>query len=108
MWVLTAEERATAQGLTFRILPGQRKMVGRGPLADFHIGAPFVSRCHCRLAATDDRLEVEDLGSTNGTFVNGRRIVRATLSVGDSLRVGRVEFVVSYAERVGPGERGRP
>ena len=81
---------------TFRILPGGTKTVGRAVRADFQVDAAMVSRVHCRLAAdTHDRLEVEDLGSTNGTFVNQRRVTRATLAPGDRLRVGRVEFFVS-------------
>jgi pSer/pThr/pTyr-binding forkhead associated (FHA) protein len=40
-------------------------------------------------------LEVEDLDSTNGTFVNDQRVRRATLNAGDRLRVGRVELAVT-------------
>lgn len=81
--------------MTFRILPGSIKTVGRATRADFVVDAAMVSRFHCRLtAAPDGTLEVEDLKSTNGTFVNDRRIARLTLSDGDRLRVGRVELVV--------------
>jgi pSer/pThr/pTyr-binding forkhead associated (FHA) protein len=40
-------------------------------------------------------LLLEDLGSTNGTFVNDRRIDRATIVAGDRIRIGRVEFVIA-------------
>jgi pSer/pThr/pTyr-binding forkhead associated (FHA) protein len=53
-----------------------------------------VSRIHCRLTATDDALEVVDLSSTNGTFVNDQRVRKAVLSAGDRLRIGRVELTV--------------
>ena len=62
----------------------------------FILEAPLVSRLHCRLAATStDRLEVIDLDSTNGTFVNDERVFKGTASDGDTLRVGRVELTVS-------------
>ncbi len=55
----------------------------------------MVSRVHCRLTAGAADLEVVDLDSTNGTFVNGARVDRALLKSGDRLGVGKVEFVVS-------------
>jgi pSer/pThr/pTyr-binding forkhead associated (FHA) protein len=45
-------------------------------------------------AGASDQLVVEDLESTNGTFVNGAQIQRAVLREGDTLGVGRVEFAV--------------
>jgi pSer/pThr/pTyr-binding forkhead associated (FHA) protein len=80
--------------LTFRVRPGAVKTVGRAPRADFIVEAALVSRLHCRLEAGADTLEVIDLGSTNGTYVNDRRIERARLTSGDRLRVGRVELTV--------------
>ena len=56
--------------------------------------AALVSRLHCRLTAAADTLEVEDLSSTNGTYVNDKRITRAQIGSGDRLRVGRVELTV--------------
>jgi pSer/pThr/pTyr-binding forkhead associated (FHA) protein len=59
------------------------------------VSAALVSRLHCRLTADrSDQLIVEDLDSTNGTIVNGRRIKRSVLKAGDRLRVGRIEFVI--------------
>ena len=86
----TAED--AKQPFLFRITPGNVKTVGRAPRADFVVDAALVSRVHCRLTATDDRLEVVDLKSTNGTFVNDKRVEKAHLSAGDRLRVGRVEL----------------
>jgi pSer/pThr/pTyr-binding forkhead associated (FHA) protein len=71
------------------------KTVGRTARADFIIDAALVSRLHCRLEADDERLNVVDLDSTNGTWVNGRRVERARLADGDRLRVGRIELTVS-------------
>jgi pSer/pThr/pTyr-binding forkhead associated (FHA) protein len=92
MWILRADEGDEA--LTFRLRPGSIKTVGRATRADFIVDAPLVSRLHCRLESDADELEVIDLASTNGTFVNGKRVKRAHLQAGDRLRVGRVELSV--------------
>jgi len=53
-----------------------------------------VSRVHCRVTAlAGGELEIKDLESTNGTYVNGERVETARLAPGDRLLVGRVEFV---------------
>jgi pSer/pThr/pTyr-binding forkhead associated (FHA) protein len=88
MWILQSPET------TFRLRPGTVKTVGRAPRADFIVDAALVSRLHCRLTAGDHDLEVVDLSSTNGTFVNDKRVKKARLSNGDRLRVGRVELTV--------------
>ena len=94
MWVLRTAEDA-ASPFTFRILPGSIKTVGRAARADFVVDAGLVSRIHCRLTAGAAELEVVDLGSTNGTFVNGARVERGSLRAGDRLGIGRVELVIS-------------
>ena len=73
------------------------KTIGRAPNADFIVDATLVSRLHCRLSAGATELQVEDLESTNGTFVNGERVERAALKSGDRLGVGEVEFLISLA-----------
>jgi pSer/pThr/pTyr-binding forkhead associated (FHA) protein len=96
MWVLRTAEKAEFP-FAFRILPGNIKTVGRAARADFIVDAPLVSRLHCRLTAGAAELEVVDLESTNGTFVNGERVERALLKRGDRLGVGRVELMVSHS-----------
>jgi pSer/pThr/pTyr-binding forkhead associated (FHA) protein len=91
MWILQSPEG------TFRLTSGAIKTVGRAPRADFILDVALVSRLHCRLTASDDNLEVVDLKSTNGTFVNDKRIDAASLAVGDRLRIGRVELSVERA-----------
>ena len=98
MWILQGEGKQTG-ALTFRVRAGGVKTVGRATRADFIVDAALVSRLHCRLEAGDKSLEVIDLDSTNGTYVNGKRVERARLTAGDRLRVGRVELTV---------ERSRP
>ena len=78
------------------MLPGTLKTMGRAPRADFVVDAALVSRIHCRLTLSDaNQLQLEDLGSTNGTFVNGAKVVKTELSDGDKIKVGRVEFVAN-------------
>jgi pSer/pThr/pTyr-binding forkhead associated (FHA) protein len=68
--------------------------MGRAAGADFIVDVALVSRVHCRFTAMPDgRLEVRDLESTNGTFVNGERTEVATLAPGDRVQIGRVEVV---------------
>jgi pSer/pThr/pTyr-binding forkhead associated (FHA) protein len=82
---------------TFRLLPGGVRTLGRSTGADFIVDAALVSRVHCRLTALPDgALEVKDLNSTNGTFVNGQRIASMRLASGDRLQVGRVELVALH------------
>ena len=94
MWLLKTDEQAE-NVFTFRILPGNIKTIGRSAGAEFIVDASLISRLHCRLTAGATELEVVDLDSTNGTFVNGQRVKRAVLKEGDRLGVGRVELVVS-------------
>ena len=92
MWTLRSAEPDSA--LVFRLGPGAIKTVGRAARADFVVAAALVSRLHCRIVASDENLDVVDLQSTNGTFVNDTRVDRAALRSGDRLRVGRVELIV--------------
>ena len=97
MWTLTTPENLKEVGpFTFRLTPGSVKTLGRATRADFVVDVALVSRFHCRFTATPDGvLEVEDLDSTNGTFVNEERIKRLALKAGDRVRAGRVELVVA-------------
>jgi len=96
MWVLKTADDAEAP-FTFRILPGNIKTIGRAKRADFIVEAAPVSRIHCRLSAGATELEVIDLDSTNGTFVNGVRTPQSKLKDGDRLGVGRVDLIVSQS-----------
>jgi pSer/pThr/pTyr-binding forkhead associated (FHA) protein len=94
MWILETPD-AAAKRLTFRIPAGSINTIGRSAGAQFIVEAPLVSRLHCQLTATDETLQVKDLGSTNGTFVNGKRVKTAELKEGDRLSVGRLELTIS-------------
>lgn len=100
MWLLrTSEDADVGSPISFRIPPGKVKTIGRAPHADFIVDAQLVSRLHCRLSAGAAELQVEDLDSTNGTYVNGARVVRAALRTGDRLGIGKVDLVVSRGSR---------
>jgi pSer/pThr/pTyr-binding forkhead associated (FHA) protein len=95
MWILSVATEGLPEK-TFRILPGTVRTVGRSTGADFIVDAALVSRVHCRLTAlADGGLEVSDLDSTNGTYVNGERVERVLLRSGDRVQIGRLELVAS-------------
>jgi len=95
MWLLRALDGNDDRTLTFRLTAGSVKTMGRARRADFCVDAPLVSRLHCRLSlAADGSVTVVDLGSTNGTWIDGERVTEGTLAEGHLLRVGRVEFVL--------------
>jgi sulfite reductase (NADPH) flavoprotein alpha-component len=95
MWILRSTDDVEGGPYTFRMTPGRIRTLGRGPRADFVLDAALVSRAHCRLLVADGELVVENLDSTNGTFINNRPVERSTVKVGDRLRAGRVELTVS-------------
>lgn len=98
MWLLkTVTEGVTER--TFRMLPGGVRTVGRSTGADFIVDAALVSRVHCQLTVLQDgALELRDLDSTNGTYVNGTRVEHARLASGDRVQMGRVELVVDQEQ----------
>jgi two-component system cell cycle sensor histidine kinase/response regulator CckA len=75
-----------ARGHKFRI--EAHATLGRSPDSTIMIDDAEVSRHHARIARTVSGFELEDLGSRNGTFVNGARVARHTLAPGDKLRLG--------------------
>ncbi len=82
-------------------LDGSPLMIGRGADADVMLPDPLVSRHHARLAPRGGRLVVSDLGSTNGTRVNGDVVREAVVGPGDQIDVGS-----SRLEIMGPGQAG--
>jgi pSer/pThr/pTyr-binding forkhead associated (FHA) protein len=95
MWMLRVSPVDPDHPLAFRLLPGHMRTIGRSAVASFVVDAPLISRVHCRLTvANDGSVEVTDLDSTNGTWVDGQQIKAAPLAEGHTLRVGRVEFVL--------------
>jgi transcriptional regulator with GAF, ATPase, and Fis domain len=87
----------TAKG-TSRPL-GERLRVGKAPDNDLVLNDDTVSRHHCELTRANDGVHVRDLGSTNGTRVQGARISEAIVSPGTVLKVGEVEIALRPAVR---------
>jgi pSer/pThr/pTyr-binding forkhead associated (FHA) protein len=71
-------------------------MIGRDATADVCLEDSWVGHAQCIIDQDGTALRVLDLGSRNGTFINGVRIKAARLMPGDSLTVGRTDFLVQY------------
>jgi hypothetical protein len=66
---------------------------GRGGSADIHVEDPFASSVHARIFARNGFMHVEDMGSTNGTYLNGRQLRKAEqLKPADKIRIGDSEY----------------
>ncbi len=81
---------------------GRRTTIGRGPDNDLRIDTKFISRHHAVIMVGPAQTLIEDLRSTNGIMVNGRRVTRAALRDGDLVHIGKTQF--RYVQRV--RERG--
>jgi pSer/pThr/pTyr-binding forkhead associated (FHA) protein len=74
-------------------------VIGRGRSADVVIAEPTISRAHAAVGFDkDEGFFVQDLGSTNGTLVNGAKAQRQRLKGGDELRMGRLRIQVELPE----------
>ena len=90
------------QGGEFPIVPEKQIIVGRSSDLDMVLVEDMVSRKHARIAMQADQIWIEDLGSTNGTFVNGEKIKRARLKEGDRVLIGTsiLKVIAGGAEMV--------
>lgn len=80
---------------------GQEMTIGRDPNCDLALDYPMVSHRHARLVRVGSQITVEDLGSTNGTFVNGQRISGVvTVKPGDVIGLGSYTFHLTQAGRL--------
>lgn len=86
-------------------MSGARMGIGRAPECDLVLKDSRASRRHARLAARDGVLVLTDLGSTNGTRVNGHRVTEVVLGAGDHVQIGETSLVV---ETAGAGPDARP
>jgi len=76
-------------------VPAPRFLIGRGEKCNLRPASELVSREHCLLEIEGGKASVRDLGSNNGTFVNGERIAaQRQLATGDRLTIGQLEFEV--------------
>jgi len=78
----------------------QTVRIGAGPGNDFLIDDPTVSAVHLEIAATSIGFRLRDLGSTNGTFVNGVRVLEALLDDGQQVSLGDVPFTFRVGKKL--------
>jgi pSer/pThr/pTyr-binding forkhead associated (FHA) protein len=77
-------------------------LIGRGPDCDLRLGSSEISRHHCLLRVRGGEVTVTDLGSSNGTYLNGMRIrSQAALHSGDELRIASFSFLLELDEQEG-------
>jgi pSer/pThr/pTyr-binding forkhead associated (FHA) protein len=76
------------QGGEFPLTPDREIVIGRSSDLDMVLVEDMVSRKHAKIATSDAQLIIQDLGSTNGTFVNGEKIKKARLKEGDRVLIG--------------------
>ncbi len=94
------------------LVPG-RFIVGRTTDNDMQIDSKFVSRHHMQLVTTADNCYVEDLNSTNGVFLNGKRVRRHKLQAGDVIKLGHARnhllarWTCQSSQATTPARRGR-
>jgi len=89
---------------SFELPPGRSLVVGRGVASDIAIYDPTISRRHAELTAGPEGVEVRDLGSSNGTCINGSRVAAGRLQVNDSVTFGKVLFRLRPPPGVLPAE----
>ena len=71
-------------------------LLGRDESCDVRLDHKSVSKLHCVVVKTDGLLLLRDLGSTNGTRVNGQRVRRAALLPNDTIAVANLKYVVKF------------
>jgi pSer/pThr/pTyr-binding forkhead associated (FHA) protein len=104
--VIVATEGRTTQELSLKF---GRIIIGRTSDNDLQVDSRFVSRHHCQIITGAEGSVIEDLNSTNGIFVQGKRVRRHNLNDGDIVVIGKHEIMYVYERlaqaRVNPAER---
>ena len=90
-------KKETTPAHSLELRPGVNRL-GRRSDNDFQIDDPTVSSVHCELRVNGDSIVVRDLGSSNGTFINGQQIREGTLGLGETLALGEVELTLQPTE----------
>ncbi|MGH7700032.1 MAG: adenylate/guanylate cyclase domain-containing protein [Gemmatimonadales bacterium] len=85
---------STAGDQSIDLQPGRTLVVGRAVASDVPIYDPTISRRHAEIAPTDTGVRVKDLGSSNGTFLNGARVTEAEAAANDVITFGKVAYRV--------------
>ncbi|MBN2345139.1 MAG: diguanylate cyclase [Candidatus Aminicenantes bacterium] len=87
------------------VLEKEETAIGRDPGNDIVIHDGKISKAHCAISVMKggrgvERIDIRDLGATNGTFVNGEAVTRATLMAGDKIQVGDTVMQLSYGDEI--------
>ena len=85
---------STAGDQSIDVRPGHTVIVGRAVTSDVPIFDPTISRQHAELTTQGTGVQVKDLGSSNGTFINGSRITEGVAALNDVVTFGKVAFYV--------------
>lgn len=96
------------EGGEFRLPPEGEVLIGRGAELPVVLAEDMVSRKHAKLTIRGDLVKIEDLGSTNGTFVNGERVKSAELKAGDRILIGTSIMKLLATEAPEPARPRRP
>ncbi len=89
----------TAEGFREIALQSDEFLIGRGSDCDLTLHHTDVSRHHCLIHIRRDDVTASDLGSSNGTYLNGERIIsQRTLRTGDALKIGAILFLVDLGD----------
>ncbi|MDP3775450.1 MAG: adenylate/guanylate cyclase domain-containing protein [Gemmatimonadales bacterium] len=85
---------STSGDQTVDVKPGVTLIVGRAVNSDVPIYDPTISRQHAQVTASNGGVQIKDLGSSNGTFLNGSKITEAVATPNDVVMFGKVSFYV--------------
>ncbi len=91
------------QGGEFPLKADKHIVIGRSSELDMVLVEDMVSRKHAKITSPGGKITIEDLGSTNGTFVNGEKVKQTRLKEGDRILIG-----TSILKLVQPGRRRAP
>ena len=103
-------------GAVHCLIEGKMFRIGRDSKCEIVVSDRAISRAHCHVSSSDGKLWLKDLGSSNGTWVNGEQITTTVLKTGDVMRVGNARFMVGTvddylnlgdADSIGPADTMR-
>jgi pSer/pThr/pTyr-binding forkhead associated (FHA) protein len=92
-------------------LPDNTTVIGRRHDCDLCIPLKTVSRRHCQLNQNNETLKIRDLGSSGGTFLNGKKIEETTVKPGDYIKIGPLTFLLQIngePEKIVPPKPAKP